>query len=317
MIKYFANNNPLVLILVPIITILHFALDFYFPGFGNLVVGQDNLWQIDFSLLSPIFSKILSFLFVCLNAYLINHIFNSIEFYERLTFLPSILYLLLILLFPISLNFGEGLIAQTLFILAFYKLLSFSQKEDARNDAFLSGFFLGLAASFIPLYSVFLVIIYFALFTTRPYVWREHLLPVIGFLFPSVWIFYLNPTFYESLLSFNLHFEIDDISAVLLIIPSATVIVLTLIAHKKVLEKRLKSSIRFKRINSITLFAFIVAVAFSTLMILVANTFFYFTICVAILPLILPYTYLNPKKKWLSYGLFYLLFAINIIKFFY
>ena len=77
MIKYFANNQSFIVILIPIFVFLHMLMDFYFPDFNMLVVGQENLWDLDFKNIDPIFSKILAFVFICVNAILLNFVFNT------------------------------------------------------------------------------------------------------------------------------------------------------------------------------------------------------------------------------------------------
>jgi len=51
MIKYFSNNNSIVVVLIPVFVFLHILLDFYFPSFNRVAIGQENLWNLDFSAL--------------------------------------------------------------------------------------------------------------------------------------------------------------------------------------------------------------------------------------------------------------------------
>ena len=317
MIKYFANNNSFVVILIPVFVILHLLLDHYFPSFNMLTVGQENLWNLDFSSIDSMFSKVLAVIFISVNAILLNFVFNSLSFYDKYIYLPSLTYVFLVFLFPISLRFGEDLVGHLFFILSFYQLLSIQQNEDARNNAFLSALFLGAAATFLPIYSAFFLIIWFGLFTIRPFVFREYILPIFGFVFPFLWVALVNPFFLEEMFSFNSYLSHTKVGDFVIYMGYLIVVVMALLANKKILERRMKSSIRYKRIVSVTFVSLLFAASLSTLILIFRETYFYFTVTLVILPFILPYAFLNIKRMWIPNTLFYLLILLNVVKFFY
>lgn len=317
MIKFFANNNSFVVLLIPVFVIMHMLLDYYFPSFNMATIGQENLWNLDFNSLEPGDSRILAFVFICVNAILLNFVFNTLSFYDKFVYLPSVLYVFMVLLFPISLRFGEDLVGHLFFILSFYHLLSIQQNEDARNNAFLSALFLGAAATFLPIYSAFIFIIWFGLFTIRPFVLREYILPIIGFIFPFLWVILVNPFFLENMFSFNSYLTHTSVGDFVIYIGYLIVVVMALLANKKILERRIKSSIRYKRIISVTFVSLLFAASISTLILIFHDTYFYFTIAIVILSFILPYAFLNVKKMWFAGALFYILIGLNVLKFFY
>lgn len=317
MIKYFANNNSFVVLFIPIFVVLHLMLDAYFPSISNETIGQENLWNLNFYTMDSIYSKILAFVFICFNAILLNFVFNSLSFLDKFVYLPSVLYVLMIFLFPISLRFGEDLIGHLFFILSFYQLLSIQQNEDARSLVFLSSLFLGAAATFLPVYSVFIFIIWIGLFIIRPFVLREFALPIVGFIFPFLWVVLVNPFFLEDMFDFNSYLNHTNIRDFIIYAGYVIIVILALIANKKILERRVKSSIRYKRIISVTLISLLFAVIVSTIILLTHDTYFYFSIAVAILPFVLPYAFLNVKRNWFPNTLFYLLIILNVVKFFY
>lgn len=107
MIKYFANNNSLIVLFIPIFVGLHMLLDYNFPTFSFETIGQENLWNLDFNTIEPFLSKVLALVFICLNAILLNFVFNTLSFLDKFVYLPSVLYVLMVFLFPISLRFGR------------------------------------------------------------------------------------------------------------------------------------------------------------------------------------------------------------------
>ncbi|PWH85565.1 hypothetical protein [Brumimicrobium oceani] len=317
MIKFFANNNSFVVILIPVFVILHLLLDHYFPSFNMSTVGQENLWNLDFSVMDNLLSSVLAVIFISVNAILLNFVFNSLSFYDKFIYLPSLTYVFMLFLFPISLRFGEDLVGHLFFILSFYQLLSIQQNEDARNNAFLSALFLGAAATFLPIYSVFFVIIWFGLFTIRPFVFREYVLPIFGFLFPFLWVVLVNPFFLNEMFSFSSYLSHTNVGDFVIYVGYLIVVVLALLANKKILERRIKSSIRYKRIISVSFVSLLFAASVSTLILIFRETYFYFTIILVILPFILPYAFLNIKRAWIPNALFYALIVLNVVKFFY
>lgn len=316
MIKLFSNNQSYVLILIPVFALINLVLDFYFPNFGLLLTENENLWGIDFHLMNPIVSKILSLLFLSSNAILANYIFNSIEFHKRITNIPSVVYLLIMSLFSMSVSFSETLIAHFLFLFSFYQLMNIRQNVDARNNAFLSGLFLGVAATFMPIYMPFLLIIWIGIFVIRPFIWREFALSFVGFLMPFIWLSIIRPTFYKSLFTFDSSINYMQIEPSFNIAVMATVGLLIIYSFRNIFKQRNQSSIRFKRIISIAIYGFLMMILLATLAFMVTDSVFYFGAAVVMLPFILSYAFLGFKSKWFPYLLFYCLLVINVTKFF-
>lgn len=305
------------IIILPIMVIGHLFLGSYYPISTVENIAQENLWELDFHLLPHVLSQILVFVFICGNAFLLNFVFNRLEFNNRYIYLPTVLYVLLLFLFPFSLYFNEYLIVHTFFILSFYHLLQINQNDDARNNLFLSGLFLGVATTFSPPVAIFLVIILLSLFSIRPFSLREHLLPLTGFVFPFLWVHFVNFDWWRDLLVFTPDNELI-ISNSLVLVGYITVALFILLSIKVILEERAISSVVFKRISSITLFTVIVFLGLAILMAIVHDTSIYFVLSTATLPFILPYPYIIVKKrKWFANTLFYLLLILNICKFFY
>lgn len=317
MIKLFANNRSIVILLIPLFVISHLVLGYYFKPFHSVIMGQENLWLIDFKLIEPFVSMLLTTIFICANAILINYIFNRFDYFDRLNFLPSFFYILLIFLFPISFYFCEDLVAHTFFILSFLQLLRIQHNEDARNLTFLSGLFLGIATTFLPEYILLIVLIYFTLFSIRPFVFREYLLPLFGFIFPFLWVYLVHSEFVFDLLNINSFLAYTPAEELEIALASLIILTLLLLAYKRILERRTKSSIRHKKIMNITGFIFFFSLGIIIVVFIFFQSYFYFTILLVILPLILPFTLLNDRPKWLPETLIYLLIFINIIKFLY
>jgi len=317
MIKYFAKKEVFIVLLIPIMVLAHLLLDIYFPSFNLLAVGQENMLNIKFYQIDPTISRILAFIFICVNAILLNFLFNTHEFYDRNIFLPSLFYILLVFLFPMSLRFGEDLIGHTFFILSLNQVLNIKQNEDARNKTFLAGFFIGLATIFLPVYIFFIVVVWIGTKSIRPFVLREYVLPLVGIVLSLMWTWLWNPEFYQHFIAFNSTLDYSRFGNIVIYIPHAITLILLIWANKQILDRRSKSSIRYKRIIAVVIYMLLFALALSVAILIFFDTYFYFAIGVAILPLILPYAYLGANRKWLPAIFIYILLVLNIIKFLY
>lgn len=317
MIKLFAHNEPYIFILIPFLVLGHLVLDIYFPSFEILAVGQENLWHFDFKLMPEMFARAGAFFFVCLNAYLINYVFNTHEFFERNTYLPSLIYILLVFLFPMSLRLGEDLIAHTFFILSIHQLFNIKQNEDARHMTFLAGLFIGLAATFLPVYVYFSLFIWVGTLSIRPFVMREMLLPIFGMTIPMLWVFLVDQEFFLSFITFDSKLDYSKYGDIIIYIPHVVVLFLIIIANRNILERRAKSSIRYKRILGLVIYTLLFSVIISIGVLIFFESYFYFTVGVVILCIILPYAYLGARYKWIPSSLFYILLLLNVVKFLY
>lgn len=317
MIKLFGSNQHFVLALIPIMVLGHFTLDAFFPSFEMLASGQENLWQLDFNQLSTLYSRIGAFVLITINAILVNRVFNTHEFYERNTFLPSLVYLLLVFMFPLSLRMQEDLIAHTFFILCLSKLFDIKQNDDARKSTFLSGLFLGCAVTFLPIYVYFLMFLWLGTISIRPFVLREFLLPLLGIILPLGWVAFIDLEFYHSFIQFESSLDYSRFGDFLIFIPHVIVVILSIFGYKSIIERRSKSSIRYKRIVGLTTYVFLFSILSASIVTVINGSYFYFTIGAVILSIILPYGYLDSKRKWIPAFLLYGLLVLNVLKFLY
>ena len=305
------------MVLVPLLVLSHLILDIYFPTFEGLAVGQENLWNIDFNTISTVISRAGAFVLVSLNAILINYVFNQHEFFELNNYLPSLVYTLLVFLFPMSLRFGEDLVGHTFFILAIHHFFNIKQNENATNSTFLIGFFIGLASTFLPIYIYFLIFVWLGVISIRPFIWREFLLPIVGILTSIIWVFLIDQKFYLLFITFDSGLDYSRFGNILVLIPHVIVLILIFFANRNIIKRRLKSSIRYKRLMGLVIYTLLFSVISGSVVLVFFNTYFYFTIGAVILSIVLPYSYLGAKRKWLATFLFYILIVLNVVKFMY
>lgn len=183
MIKFIIGNQPAAQFLIAILVILHLSLfAFTQESFEDSLkqLHDANIYAYFWSL--PTLSFILNASLIIVNIIFINFIFNSREFFDRNTYLPGFLFLVMISYFDQILFDYDTILSLTLFLLALQEILQIKQNEDARKLSFNTMFFIGVAAFINPVFFFFIPFFWFALTSVRPFVWREVVLSIAGLL---------------------------------------------------------------------------------------------------------------------------------------
>jgi hypothetical protein len=327
MIRAFAGNIAFILVIIPLIIATNLTLEYFFNAFNTSDLHITNLLGVSLTPTNNWLNASIVLVLLSLNAILINFTFNSHEFFERNTYLPSLLYIILVGFFPLSIYVNGELIAQTFAILAINQVFNIRQNEDARRWMFNTGFFLGLAFLFNPVYGAFLIVTIAILFTIRPFILREFALGVIGFTIPIIWLLFYqiesgNDVGIDTASFIQNHFgenaaylDFDRLPYWIILSPNLLVIPLLIFSMVLLSKKYTKSSIRFKRLMQSVLYFVIAAILIAGLMFITAKSYYYFSVGAVVLPLILPYGYLEPRSKTVAVTILYLMLALHIIKF--
>lgn len=296
MLFVFAKNQPLVMILLPIILVAHLLMGLTFPFFDISDNIDPNIFKFSFHF-DGIIGYLLTIGFIFLNAYLINLIFNSNQFYRRYTYLPSYFYVLISLSFPYSNYFTGDSLAHTFIILVFLQVYKLNQNQSGKSNTFNAGLFLSLASICNPIYGVFLPCLLICIRVIRPFVFREYLLLLVGVILPVFYVFAVYPGFYISLIDFilNKHFE-GNIGWVFLGILSA-VAVFVFLGLIGLIKYSGTSSIRFKKLRNILLYFLFFGGLTLLVITLFGGSVFYASILVVPVSLLLPYAHLALKIK--------------------
>lgn len=315
MVRLFASNTVFVLILVPILFTVNLLLELQFRSIIPTSNHTTDLWNIPFQDLGVIISKTILIFILSVNAIFLNYIYNKHDFFERNTYLPSLIYLLIVCFFPMSIDLNGDLFAHLFIILALHELLNIKQADDCRHTAFNAGLFIGLATTMNPVFLYFLPVFSLSLLSIRTFVFREHILAIIGFIIPFSWLFYANPSFfYSKLFDFNAQLAYDGLSNYLLVSPHVVTILLLILAYRAIGIRITKSSIRFKRLMTMVLYLFLLSALSSGVIFSLNQSYFYFSSGAITLSVLIPFAYNDSKKKVLPLILIYMLVVLQLMK---
>ncbi len=314
MIKIFHSNKTIVLVLIPVFILMFFGLNSFFEYHISDEEINLGLWgkhETDSSLFS-----ITSLFLVGLGAVLLNRLFNKNEFSNKNNYLPSLFYVLFLSLSH-SFYFLDGLtLAQFFVILSVMQLFLLNQKEDGRKAVFNAGFFFGIACTFFPILFFGWPFLLFMIWISRPFLFRESAIVIIGIIVPSLYAMCF-------LMFFNVQLDltvINSSSNEVFVIDTAvfitTLSLFFLFSLKTLFNKIQTGSIRIKKSFRLLFFLAILFFILFFVDVLLYGKTQSITLLMIPLVLILPYSFGEKKLRLIPTIIFYLFFIFTIIKFF-
>jgi hypothetical protein len=182
------SHSPVSLILIPLLGIVLWLPGFLHPGqtieepFMPLYGSLNG-----FFLAHPLVGTITGFIILMGEAFLLNFLLQQHQILTRKNWLPALLTVVFGscssgLLWPLP----EQL-AGLLILAALYLLLGTYRQDRALSPIFNSGVLLGLASLFYFPAFLFFFFFFIVVIMLRPFVWREWLMLLIGFLLPFIY----------------------------------------------------------------------------------------------------------------------------------
>ena len=293
---------------------VYVGLNFYFPYHLPEDEAHFGFWG-DFLPQTSWISQILAPAFVFGEALLINSLFNRNDFLDRNTFTPALLYFTLMSVFHCFYFLDGFAVAQFCVIMALHQLYQLYQNEDGRRQVFNIGFWLGVACTFHPVLVLLLVVAFWLVWVIRPFVMRESILMVVGFLIPlmyggfySAWAGIKIQN--EQITASSLELNIEDV-----IVIGGLTFLFILLSLGTITRKFQQSSIRLKK-----LFRIILILINTTLLLTILEYFFFHkkeALAMVFIPLmfVLPYAFGFKKLRDVTTIAFYFLLLFSLGRF--
>lgn len=190
LIRLFRQDSPYGFLLLPLLVLL------LWPGAGaggtGLPATGTNLgmqtvagmplyapfrWLMD---LSPWAAMLLGMAMLLGLAHSLNRMANDSELFERRNHVPVLLLPLLLALLPFGLVPGPAFMGVWAVLLAMGRAWTAMGRKSILSALFDAGLLLGIAGGFYLPYTFLTVVLWATLAVTRPFSWREYLLPFIG-----------------------------------------------------------------------------------------------------------------------------------------
>jgi hypothetical protein len=137
-----------------------------------------------------VFCKILALFLILFQGLLFNGIVNQYNLIGNRSFLPGIIYLLIIANLPEYQLLQPVFFATLLLILSWNLLINADTAQNSLTSYFNASFLLGISTIFYPNYLFFLIIMIVSTFLNRAPQLREFAMIIIGIL--ALWYFYIS-----------------------------------------------------------------------------------------------------------------------------
>jgi hypothetical protein len=317
MVRLFLGNRAGVLLLLPFIIGVYFALNNltgYYLQEKSINLG---IWGESIQIY-PLTSAIVAAIVVLVNAFAINWIYNSNEFLERNSYLSSLLYVVLMSFYHSFYSIDGLLLAHTFLILTMAQFFELNQHEDGKKHIFNGMFFAGLAATFHPPLIALFPFLCFMFWVQRPFILREFVLATIAFgipiLYSMIYLWYSGHEIKLKLLEQLTDYENKQADFLV------TALLFTLLAILSVFSIRSrmqKSSIRLKKLTSIIWWYLFISLVLGIADFVMFRQIERFSFMMIALSVFLTFSFTSKTFSMIASILFYLTFSYSITKFFF
>jgi hypothetical protein len=183
-LKFSKSNQPGAVIVITLLSII-----FWFNPFikdistqGSEVASMPLFLILEYLLPHhPLVLKIMGFIIFLSIAFLINRLNTKFIFIPERTYLPAIIYIIIICGLITKKELHPILPATILLLLAIERLLDSYKTESLSYNTFDAGLLLGIASLFYFPVSFYMIFIWSALLILRQFYWREWLYTLIGY----------------------------------------------------------------------------------------------------------------------------------------
>ena len=212
LLRTLRNHQPLFIFAIPVVALLLGFPSLLHPLPALLDQPGTGPWGKVFLQLfqgQALLSTATALLLMLFQAYFINHIFNKYELTVRNTYLPAVVFLILISQIPAQYQLNAPMVGSTFVLFALQRIF-----QAFNNNAYQDGCVeAGLCISFATLcyvpYSFFFLFVITGMLLLRPFSFREILLSTMGFLLPLIFLalyrFYHQDPFFTEPISSYIH----------------------------------------------------------------------------------------------------------------
>ena len=316
MVKLFLSNRSFVQFLLPLVVVIYIFLNQFTSYYTYSEIANFGFWGNKVQL-DTVSSQVLASLVIIGNAIFINAVFNWNQFLERNSFMPSLLYIVLMSSYHSFYQLDGLLISHAFLILSLYQLYFLRQNEDGRKTTFNAGFFAGLAATFHPPLIGILPFIFFMIWSIRPFVIREVLLCFLGFIVPlfyaGFYLIYTGTSINLRLLKTSTNYERQQFD---FLVTSGIFIFSLLLSLVSIQAHIQKSSIRLKKMTRILWWFVLVGLIICGIDFILFNQIQRFSLIMIPFSFFLTFSFSHKTLSSVAIGLFYVTFLYSLLKFF-
>jgi len=316
MLRLFLGNQFIANLLLPLFVVFYVLLNF---GTNHLEIPaliDFGFWG-KFHPIERYLSSILSGSLILINAFTLNHLFNSNEFHDKNNFSIALFYVVFMSFFHSFYQLDGILVSHTFLILGMFHFLKIESNKDARRNAFNGSLCIGFSATFHPPLLIFWFINWLLITRIRPFIWREISLSMAGFLLPILYsLVFLQFTNQLYTWKINQAYTFYSQSRIVNQIALILLSMVALLSLMILTSKTLKSALKFKKMTAILKIILVLSTLIGIYLFTVANTIEGFSTSILILSFFFPFVFFNKSSFLIGNILFYSIFVFSTVKFF-
>jgi len=325
LLNVYRENQPYTLFTIPIVAIL-----FWINGIIDPVTISYDDFSPLYRMVSQVVTKylylniIVSVFLVTSGAVLLNLTLNRFDFYERENYLPSLFYTLAMSFELGGQTFNPILISNIFLILVFRFMLRIKRQDSSKELVFNAGILTAIGTLFYMPFILVFFLSWLSLSVLRPFVWREWILAIIGFMLPFLLLlaFTYLMGWYDSTLpnipfwgeASNVNFSTTNVGFIRIL--NGLCMSMVLLAFIALSKSFTRNAIRFKKqVYIVVFFTFLIGLGF---IITYYTMFDLFGVSLFAVPIaiILPYYFYYSKRRWFSDLIYYIALILLIVKIF-
>lgn len=314
LLKIYKTNQPVILVLLPIIALLIWG-----PSFGNTntieIVNTTPVYRF-FVSKTHLLNQLIALALIITTALVLNTTINQNEFFQQNIYLPSLLSIILLSILPASNTIHPILFSNLFLALSFRRLINIHSQVSCKSEIFDVSLLLLTGSLFYPPTLLFTPIIWITLMIFRPFQWKEWVSPFIALAifivyFATSFLFTDKTSYYEfsNILESSIY-KNNNYSLIFYIFAFLSFL-FVLLGMIQIHLKRKSSSIRYKKMTSMILAFFIIGLINFGISYL--YTFAIETVYVTLIPFTIAISYFLvyfKKNIIVEFGLFILLLLV-------
>lgn len=316
MIRLFTDNRVFTFLLLLAVTAVYTLLNFVFPQITTTNELNLGLWGT-YTLQDTFPKQLAGGVLVFLNAVGINHVFNRHNLYEKNTHLPGFIYIVWMSFFEVTYNPNGFLVTHTAFILMINQLFKLNQNEDGRRTVFNLAIFTGIATTFHLTTVIILPFLFTMVWILRPFVFRESLLLLAGYITPLLYVGVLvllnGDVVYQ-----NWDFKVNYVwfERIDLLIYCSFALLYLLFGFIGMRAKLKQSSIRFRKLARLLWIFTFFAISVGAIDLLLVQRIEFFSLVVVSMAIFSFFSFSQKPLSNLINGLFIIVIIASFLKFF-
>lgn len=214
------SNRPAVIFILIISAITLWLYGFIEPV--GIKIPADNLYMplnnfiMQYFEVNSFFSVLFTFVLVLIQAFLMVQFNKKYILINYRTYLPAFFYIIISASFAHLQRINPVIIGCLFIFVAMDFIFNIYRKEYTLNMVYLAGFFIAVASLFWAPFMVYICILFISLLILRPFIGREWIVGVLGFLTPFLFVFIYYFVFFDQ----HLQTVIDSYSQSLHLIKS-------------------------------------------------------------------------------------------------